>query len=205
MLSGSPITLLLTDESAASGYDASKLNPADRARIERTPKLAERADWQVSRYLKQQARQTVLSLSHSRGWALLAEGDPAASKTGVDLEYRRPRDVQALLAWVADENEQQWVLAQPDPLAAFYTLWTVKESLIKAENLSFPTDLQSVGLRFDNGIPQLRTRQSGAWHGISGTIGQQFAFSAVWQHSGSADWRFFGATHPHMVNIGINW
>ena len=54
------------------------------------PALAMRTDWQVSRFLKQQTKAPVLSLSHSHGAALLAAG-AYPLPLGVDIEWLRPR------------------------------------------------------------------------------------------------------------------
>lgn len=197
-------TILLADTSVCAHYDAAALNATDCLRIQRSPKLAERPDWQVSRYLKQQARQPVLSLTHSGGWAMLAEGLPEDGAVGIDMEQHKTRDIGAVLSWVADEAEQAWCFRQPEPLAAFYRLWTVKEALIKAANLRFPTDMKAVGLDVGNETPRLRSPGGGVWHGIGGTIGA-FAFAVVHRHSGSVGWRFFGGANAAMVDVQVIW
>ena len=64
------IDLLIADAVCAPDYQAALLDQADRARVSAAPALAMRTDWQVSRFLKQQAKAPVLSLSHSHGAAL---------------------------------------------------------------------------------------------------------------------------------------
>ena len=61
------VSLLLAAPDCAAGYRPALLDQADRRRLERKPALADRADWQSSRYLKQQTALPVLSLSHSKG------------------------------------------------------------------------------------------------------------------------------------------
>ena len=70
------------------------------------------------------------NLSHSGDWLWLAIG---AGPLGLDVEVRRPRrQLDKLMAHVLSANEQDWVRLQPDPLSAFYALWTVREAVLKA-------------------------------------------------------------------------
>ena len=65
---------------------------------------------------------------------MLLTGAPVV---GVDMEALWPRDFAALLPWFANQAEQRWFNAQPDPTLTFYRLWTFKEALLKALHADF--------------------------------------------------------------------
>ena len=70
-----------------------------------------------------------ISVSHSSGLVVCARGD---APLGLDTE-----EVCACPASLPAEyftaQERRWINVQPQPLRAFFRLWTRKESLIKAE------------------------------------------------------------------------
>ncbi|UOO76163.1 4'-phosphopantetheinyl transferase superfamily protein [Neisseria sp. Dent CA1/247] len=171
---------LLADHSCADLYRAEMLDVQDKNRVAHNPSLAQRMDWKVSRYLKQQAVLPVLSLSHSKGSAAVLTGN-GVPHAGVDLEYMRPRDFAALAEWVAAPHEQEY-LAQRGWLSEdFYELWTLKEALLKAAGLAFPSDMQRVGWQYDSdGLKCLHVNQEGGWNGISAKIGN-FMLACVWK------------------------
>ncbi|XKH01075.1 4'-phosphopantetheinyl transferase superfamily protein [Marinobacter nauticus] len=77
------------------------------------------------------------SLSHSRGRIAIAISN--AGPCGIDLEHHRPRANLMALAeqWFhPDETGCLASLDEPDQIAAFYRLWTMKEALIKATDSS---------------------------------------------------------------------
>lgn len=67
------------------------------------------------------------SLSHCRGLVCCGLG---RSPLGVDAEAPRPLR-PALARRVCTGEELAWLSAQPDPAAAFLSLWTLKESVMK--------------------------------------------------------------------------
>lgn len=74
-----------------------------------------------------------LNLSHSGGWFAAAV---AQVPVGIDIERLRPRAVTTQVARIFCDAEARWLERQADPLGAFYTLWTLKESACKAAGLS---------------------------------------------------------------------
>ena len=73
------------------------------------------------------------SVSHSGGHGLLAVA--REGRIGVDVEERVPRrDIDALMAAVLTPDERSELAARSGPhrAAAFLTLWTIKEALLKA-------------------------------------------------------------------------
>ena len=67
------------------------------------------------------------SLSHTRGMVCCAL---SAFPVGVDVEGLRPIR-EALVRRVCTEEEYAWLAAQKDRDAAFLSLWTLKESVMK--------------------------------------------------------------------------
>jgi 4'-phosphopantetheinyl transferase len=147
--------------------------------------------------------QPALSLSHSGGHALVGIA-PAGWRIGVDLEAIRARDTGRLAQWCCTDAEQQALAHCADEARrskAFYLLWTLKESFIKAANLDFPADMRSVGLMPDappgpaldlpadagwkkDGHPwagwRLRAPQAG-WHAWAAVVDDAWIATVVWQ------------------------
>ena len=170
---------LIADSGTAALYRPDALNEADRLRVQRNPALATRTDWQVSRYLKQQAPLPVCSLSHSKDAAALLCG--GAIKAGGDIEAMRQRDFAALAGWVATEDERLILSANGWPAGGFYRLWTLKEALLKAAGLDFPADMPRVGLQtLSDGLIRLHVNGQGGWQGISTTVNDGWMLSCVW-------------------------
>lgn len=74
-----------------------------------------------------------LNLSHSGTWLAAAV---APVPVGVDIERLRPRAVATQAARLFCPNETGRLAADPDSLATFYRLWTLKEAACKAVGLS---------------------------------------------------------------------
>ncbi|WP_066634871.1 4'-phosphopantetheinyl transferase family protein [Bordetella sp. H567] len=205
------LTLWWGDPGLAGQYRADLLQAADRQRAGHARAPRAELDWRVSRALLQQVRAAwpagaspALSLSHARGHALVAAA-PAGWRVGVDLEALRARDTAALAQWCCTGDERA-ALAACDGEArrrAFYQLWTLKESFIKAAGLDFPADMRSVGLApgprapsgpgpGSEGAPwrgwRLRAPGSG-WHAWSAVLDQAWAASIVWCQPDIADSR----------------
>ncbi|RBL87650.1 4-diphosphocytidyl-2C-methyl-D-erythritol kinase [Streptomyces cavourensis] len=146
------LTLWWACQSAADDYRPQALSPEDARRAPAIRSAKALLDWRVSRALLQSVRAAggakALSLSHSGGHALCAQA-PADRAVGADLERIRPRDLDALAAWVCSAAEQAWLRDAanlPRRQIRFYLLWTLKEAFIKAAGLDFPADMASVGL-----------------------------------------------------------
>ena len=142
------IDLLVADAVCAPDYQAALLDQADRARVSAAPALAMRTDWQVSRFLKQQAKAPVLSLSHSHGTALLAAG-AYALPLGVDIEFHRdPWPSNLAERYFADGEKA--LLKGEDPVHAgttFFRLWSRKEAYYKCAGGAFLGGALSLDLR----------------------------------------------------------
>ena len=98
-------------------------------------------------YGKPEAPGVFFSLSHSGGYALLAVSD---SDVGADLEQIRPAP-ERVAARVFTPDEQRWLADGEDYSARFFTLWTLKESLLKACGRGLTLPLQSLDV-----LPLLR-------------------------------------------------
>lgn len=200
-MNGTP-TLWWGDPNLAPQYCADLLQSADKARAAKARSPRAEQDWRVSRALLQQARSDesagavpVLSISHARGHALVGTA-PAGWRIGVDLEAIRPRDAVRLAEWCCTDDERGALARCGDEtrrLRAFYQLWTLKESFIKAANLQFPADMRSVGVRpgpasAGDGLPwagwRLRAPQPG-WRAWSAAIDDAWIASLVWFDPGA--------------------
>lgn len=87
------------------------------------------------------------NLSHSGEYALLAVSD---ADVGADLERLRPAPMRAAGRVFALE-ELDWLAAGEDGDARFFTLWTLKEALLKAAGRGLTQPLREV-----NVLPLLR-------------------------------------------------
>ena len=215
------------DPNLAMQYRADLLQAVDRERAENARSARAERDWRVSRALLQQIRsvapessgaaplspdqsvlspgQPALSLSHSSGHALVGIA-PAGWRIGVDLEAIRARDTARVAPWCCTDAEQQALArcaGEARRSKAFYLLWTLKESFIKAANLDFPADMRSVGLMPDapsgpaldspanagwetDGHPwagwRLRAPQAG-WHAWAAVVDDAWVATVVWRPS----------------------
>ncbi|WP_239350069.1 4'-phosphopantetheinyl transferase family protein [Snodgrassella communis] len=125
--------ILLTTADVSGQYRSLKLDQADKLRLQQHPQLAQRVDWQSSRFLKQQlsASYPQFSLTHKKGHAGLIACSSAQYIPGIDMEYAQERNFLALAQLCCTANEQRWLTQQSDLSTAFYQLWTLKEALIK--------------------------------------------------------------------------
>lgn len=67
------------------------------------------------------------------------------SRVGIDIEYHQPVDL-ADYRRVFTPEEWEFIQADPAPLLAFYTQWTKKEAVMKADGRGFQLDPASFGL-----------------------------------------------------------
>ncbi|CAH1190142.1 4'-phosphopantetheinyl transferase Sfp [Paenibacillus plantiphilus] len=78
------------------------------------------------------------NISHSGNWIVAIIAD---EEVGIDVEVIKPIDLIIAKRYFAKEEYSQLMAVPPqDRLAMFYTLWTLKESYVKAvgEGLSIP-------------------------------------------------------------------
>ena len=101
----------------------------------------------AGQYGKPCAPGVFFSLSHSGGYALLAA---AESDVGADLERVRPAP-ERVAARVFTPDEQRWLGNGEDYDARFFTLWTLKEALLKTCGRGLTLPLQSLDV-----LPLLR-------------------------------------------------
>jgi phosphopantetheinyl transferase len=111
-----------------------------------------------------------LSLSHSHDMLVASM---AGTRTGVDLEWLRPRTVLRHVTRVFNcaEANQLRVLTKPEQLDRFYIFWTLKEAACKAAEISLWESLKSTNFDLQNGIfkshPPFPT---GDWHFMSACV-----------------------------------
>lgn len=164
---------LLAGADWASKYDERHLSAQDKARIKKNPFLNQRLDWKLSRALKQYAPLPVISLSHSHGMSALLCGEHIF-QAGIDIEMMNLRDYPKLAQWIfSDEEKKHFPNLNTEQ---FYQLWTLKEALIKAANLSFPADMPHVGF---NSSKTLHVLGQTDWHSANWTIGS-FMLTIAW-------------------------
>jgi 4'-phosphopantetheinyl transferase len=111
-----------------------------------------------------------LSVSHSGDWVACAL---AESALGLDLEApQRQRDIPGLIALCCTPKEQALLGADA---AAFYELWTVKESWLKRRREWIaPSRLQQLE------ASQCESREVGTWAGEGWTLALCGASSPHW-------------------------
>lgn len=177
------IYLIFIPAEAASLYSQEILNPADLHRLTALPALASRTGWRTARLGKfwcgQNLPQQPICLSHKNGASLLAVG--LKEKPGVDLESIRSRDVHGLSKHIGTARECEWIARSTAPMIDFYRLWTIKESLIKAEDLNFPSDMKCVGfdwVKEDRQILRSTKERNYLW--LNARLGSDFLLAAVW-------------------------
>lgn len=177
-------TCLAAAPDYARHYRREYLDAADLARLRACAGIEARSDWRTSRALKQQASYT-RSLAHSRGHAAILTGLDPQQPAGVDIEAVRLRDFAALGAWIATPEECRWQAQHPDPAAAFYALWTLKEAVIKACNLDFPADMPHVGISVsDRGTGLRGIGILSGWQ-VKTFVLNNFVLTCVWQGCGN--------------------
>lgn len=136
-----------------------------------------------------------LSLSHSGDWVACALDLHAP--LGLDIEtIDRQRDVAALGAWAFSADEADWLLHQPDPLAAFYRLWTGKEAWIKLSHVrGEPLALSDARFEMSSGEPYCPQAN---WHTLEPAPG--LALSVLGGSGAPALHRLDGRDLPHLLD-----
>lgn len=128
-------------------YDRHSLSQKDKATLSLHPNLAKNSSFILSRALLKSLKGIIKcahfsSYSHKSDIALLAF---ARFPIGVDIEIVKSRDFKPHFDFCFSPFERDFVVNSVNPLYCFYRIWTLKESLIKLENLRF-SDLECVGL-----------------------------------------------------------
>ena len=126
-------------------YDRRALSQKDKATLNAHPNLGKNSSFILSRALLQSLKvpkNIIFSYSHKSDIAVLAF---ARFPIGIDIEIIKNRDFTPHLDFCFSPFERDFIADSPNPLRYFYHLWTLKESLIKLENLKF-SDLNRVGL-----------------------------------------------------------
>lgn len=138
------VEIWLAGPQAAAHFRPAQIGEADRARHVRLSSARRRRDFEVSRaLLAQVAPAAPWTLSHSGGYAALAQGSAARRhacgdlRLGIDLEWHRPRDFTSLadFAFSAEERVALRGMSAARRAAHFYRLWVMKEALAKALDL----------------------------------------------------------------------
>ncbi len=109
------------------------------------------------------------NLTHSGDYAILAV---SSGCVGVDLEKIRPINWSHIAARFFHPLERDFLVHAPDPRAAFFWIWTLKESYLKAEGLGFSVSPASFSIlptgdfeALMNGETSYRFRRFGALDG----------------------------------------
>ncbi len=78
--------------------------------------------------------ETPFNITHAGDYAVLALSKQAV---GVDLEWIRPIDWNRIANRFFHPEERAYLDESSDPAAGFFTIWTLKESYLKAEGFGF--------------------------------------------------------------------
>ncbi|SSY80582.1 4'-phosphopantetheinyl transferase superfamily protein [Alysiella crassa] len=176
-------------------YDPNRLSAADQVRMKQS------LDWRTSRAIQNYVQQENGVFSHSHGHALYAVSDVSGSlktRFGVDLEYVQTREFATWHEQQIISDDELIFLQQSCSPINYYALWTLKESLIKANHGEW-ADLANVGVMARDGQWCLHAHGVGNWQGAVWQLGE-FVIAAVWQDADVfIEWRGLGAwsaEHP---------
>lgn len=142
-------------------YERHSLSQKDKATLSLHPNLAKNSSFILSRALLKSLKDIIKcthfsSYSHKSDIALLAF---ARFPIGVDIEIIKSRDFKPHLDFCFSPFERDFVANSVNPLHCFYRIWTLKESLIKLENLRF-SDLGCVGLDKKGAFCEIESKAS---------------------------------------------
>lgn len=96
------------------------------------------------------------NLSHSGG--LIVCIFALSARVGVDTEKEKSIDVNEFKR-VFSQDQFQFIMKSPEPIKAFFRLWTIKESVIKSEGSGLSLPLQQIETNFKTAT--MGTRK---WH-----------------------------------------
>lgn len=132
------------------------------------------------------------SLSHTRGIALLAIARGATVGCDVEFDEGDP-EVLRLAGRYFAESERQWITGLPRgrALEAFYRLWTLKESWLKAIGAGMAISLQSFGFApetIEDERPRLEFGDAdpGAWTFLVGRADERRPWSVALRPANSS-------------------
>lgn len=111
------------------------------------PELSGRTDFQFS-------------LSHSGPIALCAFG---SVPLGADVEVPE-RPALQIVERKCPPGEWAWLQTQPDPQAAFFRLWVLKEAYVKALGTGLTLGLKQYELHFDETVSVWQNQQRQPWY-----------------------------------------
>lgn len=175
------IYLFFTNPDYSKKYMSSTLDNIDKKRIINNPKKEDDINWRNSRALKYYINQNYiyenLSISHKNNYALIGINQ---GKIGVDLEQIITRNWRKIINKIANDHEKEIINNHPNPLLFFYQIWTIKEAIIKLEQLSFYPNITKIGFK-DYLNNYLLTNQNNNYRFIILMI-NNFIISAVWQN-----------------------
>jgi 4'-phosphopantetheinyl transferase len=97
-------------------------------------------DVQYNAFGKPFAEYPDFNISHAADLVVCAMS--TACKTGIDIEKVQPVDIGQFTA-VMSEDEWADIADAADPVTAFFSYWTCKESIVKANGKGLSTDLRS--------------------------------------------------------------
>lgn len=80
------------------------------------------------------------NLSHSGRYVVCVF---STAETGIDIEEMVPTDIHDFNSFFSEQEKKQ-IHSAPQPLKAFLRLWTIKESVIKAEGKGLSIPLQQL-------------------------------------------------------------
>ncbi len=176
--------LLFIPPEFSQHYAQISLDKVDLLRIKKAPNLATQLTWQTSRVGKHIARkqfpQKKHCISHKNDYSMIAVGN---GKLGVDLEYIKKRNYDTLAKKIASQEEQNHIADSPNPDLDFYRLWTIKEALIKADNLSFPIDMKRVGFSWHDGKQKLVTIDGQPKKWLCVQLDKQWVLSVIYPNT----------------------
>lgn len=113
------------------------------------------------------------SLSHCRGMVCCAL---SSDSVGVDVEQVRPVR-PAIVRRVCTEEERLWLSVQRDQTDAFFSLWTLKESVMKLSGQGIRYGFQQASFTFKQDTPCFREPE---------VLLSQFALSGGWKVSAAS-------------------
>lgn len=188
-------TLYYASPDFARFYSSSQLSHTDQIHLRHHAHREQHIQWQVSRALKAFAPCEQGILSHSQNhaaWLVMEHACSGSLKMGMDLEYIKNRDFSIWHDWILSPDEHAWLHAQHGTIFAYLALWTLKESLIKANHLDW-ADLPHVGLKKQQNNWQLSANGQ-SWHGSVWCLTHRFILAVTHNQ----------ATHIHLHGLG-NW
>ena len=109
------------------------------------------------------------NISHSGDWVVFLF---SSSPCGIDIEKIKPDfDFEGMMASVFHPREIDWINGQNDRNRAFFKLWTMKESLLKAQGTGLVDDLNQWDLISTQQMPDQN------WHLQTFSVGDDYYLS----------------------------